>query len=428
MREVLLLFSFDWDQSAAQRLSRQYHFHQAGFDLFSFPSSAQLLWFNIIGWVNRLEKTHRPAVKQGRLKAVVSHDEQFGALAAALLAERLGLPHTPAHALIQIQHKLLLRQLIEQVRPDANVRFKALDCEYGHMPPKNIEFPVFIKPVKAAFSVLARRIESYEELVAHTRFGFFEQWIIQRLTKPFNDVAKGMVQLPIDADHMILEEPIQAAQFDLDGYVVDGEVFGLGVVDELMYPGTQAFLRFQYPSKLPQPVCERAKRIAQDVLAAAGFTHGFFNMEFFYDASSDRISIIEINPRLASQLADLHYWVDGVDIYAMAIAMACGDDMAQFPREKPRAGVAASLVFRSFGEALPPPASAADVAWMQATFPDSRLVQFHKPHNNTKRDMKWLGSFRYAVLDMHAPDETSLNDQFKQVCTRFGWPCVVPEV
>ena len=37
-------------------------------------------------------------------------------------------------------------------------------------------------------SVLARRVDSFEELHRHTRFGVFERAIIERLVRPFADV------------------------------------------------------------------------------------------------------------------------------------------------------------------------------------------------------------------------------------------------
>ena len=40
-----------------------------------------------------------------------------------------------------------------------------------------------------------------------------------------------------------------------------------------------------------------------------------FNIEMMYDAATDRIGIIEINPRMASQFADLYEKVDGTNSY-----------------------------------------------------------------------------------------------------------------
>ena len=43
---------------------------------------------------------------------------------------------------------------------------------------------------------------------------------------------------------MIAEEILDGVQVNIDGYVHNGVINVLGVVDEVMYPGTQAFMRF----------------------------------------------------------------------------------------------------------------------------------------------------------------------------------------
>ena len=78
----LILFSYDWDQIAFSRLAARWPHVSAGFDLFSFPSNARLAWFDMQRFVALWAWRAR---RQG-LEAVVSHHEQFGALAAALVA------------------------------------------------------------------------------------------------------------------------------------------------------------------------------------------------------------------------------------------------------------------------------------------------------------------------------------------------------
>ena len=86
---TLILFNYDWDavgfERACQGKAEAIPEH-AGFDLFSFPSNAHLAWFDIERFVNRLAKK----AKAKGWTAVVSHHEQFGALAAAMLAEKMG--------------------------------------------------------------------------------------------------------------------------------------------------------------------------------------------------------------------------------------------------------------------------------------------------------------------------------------------------
>lgn len=418
---ILTLFSYDWDLNAIARLGEKYDFETAGFDLFSFPDNRRLLYFDIQAWVEKLALRY----KDRPLAAVLSHNEQFGALAAALLAERLGLPGSSADSVLRCQHKLAVRETLQRVAPQANLQFQLLDCEYGEMPPDDLQYPLFVKPIKAAFSVLARRIESRAELIAHTRFGWFELWIIKRLVKPFDDVAQRRRIHPVHAHHMIVEAPIRAEQFNLDGYAYQGAVQMLGVVDSIMYPGTSAFLRFAYPSRLPAAVQARAHEVARAFLTEVGFTHGFFNMEFFYDETSDRLTVIEFNPRLASQLADLYQRVDGRDVHAMAVALALGRDPASVPLQAPRGGAAASFVIRTFDEhSAPRIPQPADRQWLEANFEDPIMIHFPKSRSGLKRELKWLGSHRHAVFHLHGADEADLRRNYERVCARMGWAAV----
>ena len=90
MKRILVLFAKDWDRLEFSRpeYRDRYEFIFEGFDLFRFPGNAQLLWFDVFGYVNRLAARFR----RERLDGIVSNNEQFGALVAAVLAEKLGLP------------------------------------------------------------------------------------------------------------------------------------------------------------------------------------------------------------------------------------------------------------------------------------------------------------------------------------------------
>ena len=100
---TLILFGYDWDASAFARLKHDWPADHAGFDLFTFPSYLRLATFDLQRFVDDLAMRAR---RRG-WQAVVSHHEQFGALGAALLAERMGWPGTPVAAVLACQHKLL---------------------------------------------------------------------------------------------------------------------------------------------------------------------------------------------------------------------------------------------------------------------------------------------------------------------------------
>ncbi len=417
--KALTLFDFDWDGLGFNRHADEVEFLRAGFDLFAFPDNAQLVWFDMDRFVDRqVARARREGVQ-----ALVSNNEQFGALAAALIAERLGLPGTPARAVVACQHKLHFRKVMQRVAPEANVAFAPFPCEFGETLKVDLDYPLFVKPVKAAFSVLAKRIENAAEMAAHIRFSAAEEWVIRRLVRPFNAVASRLLPGEIDANHMLIEEPVLAPQYNLDGYVWRGQVHKLGVVDELMYPGTQAFLRFRYPSLLAPSVQQRALDVAARFLEAVGFDHGFFNMEFFHDPLTDRLSIVEFNPRLSGQMADLYERVDGLDVFGMNLALAFGRDPAQLARRPAAGGVAASCVFRTFDARPPPPQpGAARRDALARRMPDVLLMGFEKSRVGFKRELKWLGSHRYGVMNLAAPDEAALRARHLEAATLLGWP------
>ncbi len=416
---TLVLFNFDWDQLGFARWDRQFQTHSAGFDLFTFPSNVRLANFDLQKFVDRLATK----AKQRRWQAVTSNHEQFGALAAAMLAERMDWPGTSVAAVIACQHKLLARQVLERVAPEANTDFGVLACRYGESVPDGIDYPVFVKPVKAAFSVLARTVNNRDELAALMRFSPWELWVVRHLVEPFERIVRARLPHAGSAHRMLLEEAIAAPQYNLDGYVFDGDVRAVGVVEPVMYPGTQAFMRWLYPCALPAGVRARALDVARRFLSAVGFTHGFFNMEFFYDAPRDRLTVIEFNPRMAAQFSDLYLRVDGIDLHRVALELAHGRDPGMLSRAKPTAGAAGSFVYRTFEPGISPPMpTAAQQRALAREFPDAMLFPFPKTPSQIARDFKWLGSYRYGILHLSGRDLLDLRARCEAASQLLGWP------
>lgn len=416
---VGLLFSTDYDEAGYARQAAQAHFERSGFDLFRFPGNARLAWLD-------LQRYAALQARRGRRRGwagVTSQNEHFGALIAALVAEKLGLPGTPVEAILACQHKLHARRVLQAVAPEAALQAFELPVAYGGSVPPGLPYPLYAKPVRAAFSVLARRVESQAELQAHTRFGRRELWIIRHLVEPFDRLVRGRLPKAGTCHRMMLEPPVTAPQYNLDGWVWQGRAQALGVVDALMYPGTQAFMRWRMPSRLPAAVQARALDVAQRFLQAVGFTQGLFNMEFFHCPRSDRLTVIEFNPRLASQFSDLYLRTSGRDPHAMALALALGRDPAAVPTGAPAGSVAASLVYRAFrAGAVPEPPSAQCLQALAQAFPDALLHTFFKHGHGLQRELKWLGSHRYATLHLHGRDEAHLRERAEAASRLLGWP------
>lgn len=415
---VLVLFGADWDGRLLPRYERggRYLFHEHGFDLFSFPSNARLMWFDLWRFVDRMVERYR-----GRIDAVFSSNEQFGALAAALVAQRLGLPGARPESLLQVQHKYEARLRLREIAPELCPRFELIPYDIGLGRARALHYPLFAKPVKATFSVLARRCDTPEQLVEHLRFAPWEKHIIRRLIAPHDQAIERFPQFRIGSEHMLVEEVLEGRQINVDGYVHEGRVHLLGVTDEHMYPGTMAFLRFACPAPVDAALQERLQRAAEKVLLGFGLGHGFFNLEFFVDECSGELRLIEVNPRLAAQLAQFHDWVGGIDTYELGFAMALGRPLPG--RQAPRFGAAASFVWRSFdGTTCPRLPTPADRDWLAREYPEARLELYPKKGASLRRDLKWLGSHRWAVLNMPGRDEDDLRERYERICARLRWP------
>jgi hypothetical protein len=417
---ILVLFAQEYDELGLDPLIAghdDYEFVREGFDFFTFPQNARILWFDVERFVDELAHKYR----ERRVAAVVSTHEQFGALAASLLTARLGLPSTPLKALLTAQHKFLARQIHSRALPDHVPPFCGFRYDADITRAVTIAYPIFVKPVKAAFSVLAKRCADEAALREHLRFRLWEKIIIKRLTWPFRRVSRKHLDCEIDADCFIAEGCVDdALQVCVDGYAHAGRVNILGTVDSVMYPGTSAFMRFEYPSRLDADVVARLEDIARRAVEAIGFTHGLFNVELFYQPASGRITIIEINPRMAGQFSDLYERVDGKSLWSLELDLALGRT-TRFPHREGRFGAASSFVFREFGDAVKQAPPDEQQGWLTATYPDARLLLDLKHSTSRARETKWLGNYRYALVHMGGTDHDDMMARFDNVCEHLDF-------
>lgn len=413
-RRVLVLFPDEWDLAAASdaRIAARYALRFEGFDLFRFPGNLRLFAFDALAFVDRLAARY---ARRG-VDAVTSSDEQFGPFLAALLAQRLGLPHPCIEAVIGIQHKLEARRMFERVVPEANLRHGLLRRDFRAPRDVPLPYPFYVKPVKAAFSVLARRIDSFAELRRHAAFGALEAAIIEGLVRPFADVMRAHTPLRDDPLSMLCEEIARGPQVTVNGYVRHGTAVLLGTVDSLMYPGTDHFQRFQYPSSLAPAELARAEALALRVIEASGFGHGMFNVEMRIDPSSGEPRLIEVNPRAAGQFYDLFERVDGYSLFEALLELECGDEPA-VRRGAGRDRVAASFVLRDFaGAGLARIPAEREVEALRARHPGTRLMMYPKRGADLAREMKWLGSYRYAVFNVGGAGVEEILARFAALC------------
>ncbi len=416
MKKILVLFPKDWDRLNFSRQEfADYRFFYEGFDLFSFPENARLIGFDLFRFVGKLAARY----KRIGLDGIVSNNEQFGALAASLLAEQLRLPGLSPVAVITAQHKFHARERLKPLAPDLQPEYCAFRYSAKSSAEIPLRFPFFVKPVKATFSVLARRVDSFAELRHHLDFMPWETFLIKRLVRPFNEAMKARTDFAIDAHHLIAESVLEGQQVSVEGFVLDGQVRILGIIDAVFYPGTQAFRRWNYPSRLSQQTQARVHAAVELLVSGLDYNHGFFNVELVVDEAANGIKLLEVNPRMASQFSDLYRKVDGLSLHEIQLELSCGEAPRIAAREG-RHRCATSFVFRKFdGTSCSNRPTPAKVAWLEAFDPDAHLMTYIKRGGALAREMKWLGSHRYAVLNLGGANEAELVDKCNAIERHF---------
>ena len=93
----------------------------------------------------------------GPIDGVLSSSDYPGATVAAAIATGLGLPGPRPEQVLGASHKYYSRLTQRAVVPDAVPDFGLLDPRRPDAPAP-LRFPFFVKPVKGAYSVHARRI------------------------------------------------------------------------------------------------------------------------------------------------------------------------------------------------------------------------------------------------------------------------------
>ncbi len=417
-KTIVMLFPNERDrlELALPHYQSRYKVHFEGFDLHHFPDNAKLVTFNIRRYIDALTRR----CEKLQPDAVISTDEHFGALIAAIVAQRLGLPGTNPQAILNAQHKLYARQIEQRVVPHATPAFSHFSYEISQPSQAGLPFPFFVKPIKATWSVLARRVDNFAELKQHLSFHPLEKFIIKRLVRPFNQLLESHDRAQVNAHHLIAEELLEGQLVTLEGYARDGEIHILGITDSIMFPGTYAFKRFEYPSRLAESVQARMADIAKQVMRAMTFDLGLFNMELYYHEETDAIKIVEINPRLARQFVDIHEKVNGINTLEILLALSLGEDIPQ--PVTPEYGCAASFIFRDFsGQGLYGGPNESEMAWLKNNYPDARLLVYPKHGASLAREIKWLGSYRYAVLNLGGKDRADLQRLYEDVAAHLSF-------
>lgn len=336
-----------------------------------------------------------------------------------VLSERFGLRSASVSSFIQCEHKYWSRLRQREVIPEHIPRF----CLFDPFDPDaarsiELDYPFWIKPVKSFGSHLGFRIGSRKDLDEALPI---VRRNITRISRPFDALLEHLdLDMPeqvrsVSGHHCLAEELIGGWQCTLEGCMVDGELHAHGIVDSIRYPGRSVFLRYQYPSALPRRIQLQMAHIGKRFLNYIGFDQSAFNMEFFWDRKRDKISMLEVNTRVAQHHSDLFQKVDGVSNHQVPVDLALGRK-AVIPDRKGPYKCAAVFFHRKFEDAwvdaVPEPG---EIARIERQLPGTRIQVDIEP-GMMLSDLSEQDSYSYicALIYMGAKDQKSLLETYQR--------------
>jgi hypothetical protein len=344
---------------------------------------------------------------------VTSSSDYPGILVSAFVAQELGLPGPSPTAVLTSSHKYYARVAQTAAAPEATPRFGLIDPADLNERALPLSFPFFVKPVKSWFSQYAQQVQSFEQLTGYVMaHGLRRQ--LTTFTRPFNDLLRRHGGFDVDGSLLIAEEVLVGRQVTLEAYVFASRVEPVGIVDSVMYGHTLSFRYFGYPSTfISTEVATRMLDLAARVMTWIGFEDGLFNIEFMYNEEHDTVHIIEVNPRMCAQFADMMESVNGVNTYETLFSLAAGDE--PLPGLGGRYNVAASFALRHFGDARVEAAPTASMlTTLQELLPVTAAHSFYEPGELlSSSDFEFDGiSYRYAVINLAGETWARLFEDF----------------
>ncbi|GAB4194093.1 MAG: ATP-grasp domain-containing protein [Roseiflexaceae bacterium] len=238
--------------------------------------------------------------------------------AAALVANRLGLPGSSPEGVRTARTKHLMRQALEQAGlPNPQFR-TASNWEEARAAAEAIGYPVVFKPTDLCAGMYVTCARDEAEL----------QQAFERLAG-----------FPVNARHQarpaecLIEELLEGEELSVETSTFQGATTVIGITDKPL-AGFPAFVEagHMFPARLAEQQRDAVAALARDALAATGYTHGVAHTEIRLTPHGPRI--IEINVRQAGNyITELVRHVTGINISHAMVQLALGQRPHLTPQE-----------------------------------------------------------------------------------------------
>jgi hypothetical protein len=135
----------------------------------------------------------------------------------------------------------------------------------------------------------------------------------------------------------------------------------------------------------------------------------------FYNCETDAIHIIEINPRMSYQFADIFEKVDGTNSYTIQLQLSQGEQPG-FEKGNGRFKVAASFVLRLFeNKTVTRIPTQEELSKIRTQFPDSFIIIYAQEGNMLSDMSQDEKSYRYAIINLGGNDWTDVYTRFEEL-------------
>ena len=260
--------------------------------------------------------------------AVIGTDDDSVVL-AALAAEELGLPHSPAAAVVAARDKLRFRESMQSAGI-AGPGFKVLPL--GIVPQASpLTFPCVVKPRHLSASRGVLRVDSDDELA-----------------RACERIERILASVPGSSDPthdraLLLEEYIHGDEVALEGMLHHGRLEVLALFDkpDAMHGPTFEETLLITPSRLEQHVQDAVSSTVQRAVHALGLQHGPVHAEA--RLNGDGVWMVELAPRTVGGLCSRSLRFSGGDsLEALVIrnALSLGSTVSRMPEPaRPASGV-----------------------------------------------------------------------------------------
>lgn len=264
----------------------------------------------------------------GSIDAIIAQWDFPTSVMVPILCKEYGIPSPSVESILTCEHKYWSRLEQLKVIPDVVPGFCGIDpFAENPLAQVTLDYPFWIKPIKAFSSHLGFRIENDEQFhaaIEEIRGG------IRQLGDPFNEALRH-IELPpeiqqMDGNSCIAEQIISGVQAAPEGTVYQGEFNVHGIIAQPNSVNKDIpYDRLEYPSNLPERIHYDMIDVSCRFLEHIGYDNGCFNAEFMWDEATDKLWLIEVNTRISQSHSEIFVMVDGMSNHEVAVDIAFGE-------------------------------------------------------------------------------------------------------